>query len=652
MIVSRHARNELCPCGSGRKYKRCCGRSRASPVAPAASGEPPAASIVCVDDWTPGSNATLQGNYSDVQPLWRRDLQQVLASHVRNSHASPGSEAGARGQAVRQAALLIRNGQRLVLQSRPTAAIPMFEKAVQLDPNNAEAHYGLGVACLDRSLLPRAQASFQQATVLRPDYTQAYFNLAVTLDLQGFAGPAIQSYRAALAHPPDMPEAHHKLVQARFRLGELLFDEGRGKEAVEVCRAVIAASPGTTMAGLSEARLFLIEENWVAASAALRRVISHDPTCGPAFEQLGAVTAASGNFDEALGYFRQAVAVSPRHTLAWLSLVTVKKISGEDAALIDQINTLLRDETLTDPGRVQLHFALGKAMDDLGEYEKAMRHFDTANRMRSMRLLFNRLHLTRHIERMITTFTKDFLAERHDWAVADQRPILILGMPRSGTTLVEQILSSHPDVVAGGELPFWGECRTAWEAGEINPLSTDGAARIAADYRAVLNSISSCAACVTDKMTFNFLWAGMIHAIFPNATIIHCRRNPVDTCLSIYTHHFKTPMPFAAERRNLVHCYLDYLRLMTHWRAVLPANHFLEVDYEVLVDNPAAVARQMIAFCGLEWDDACLRPELNKRAVWTSSLWQVRQPINRSGLERWRRYEPWLGELRQLLPSD
>ena len=537
-------------------------------------------------------------------------------------------------------------------QSRSAAAIPLFEKAVRLDPNNAEAHYGLGVACLDRNLLPQAQASFHQATMLRPNYTQAHFNLATTFDLQGLAGPAIQSYRTALAHTPNVPEAHHKLAQARFRLGELLFDEGRGTEAAEICRAVIAASPDTTMARLSEARLFMIEEDWGAASAALRRVIAHDPTCGPAFEQLGAISATTGNFDEALAYFRQAVAVSPRYTSSWLSLVFAKKVTGDDSALIDQIKALLRNETLTDPERVQLHFALGKAMDDLGDYGEAMRHFDMANRIRSPRLLFNRLHLARHIERMITTFTADFFAERHELAVADRRPILILGMPRSGTTLVEQIVSSHPEVAAGGELPFWGDRIAAWEAGEIDPLSADGAARITADYSAVLDSISSDAARVTDKMTFNFLWIGMIHALFPNAAIIHCQRNPVDTCLSIYANHFKTPIPFAAERRNLVHYYREYLLLMAHWRAVLPPDSFLEVDYEALVSNPEAVTRQMIAYCGLDWHDACLSPELNERAVRTSSLWQVRQPINRSGSERWRRYEPWLGELRELLPSE
>ncbi len=180
----------------------------------------------------------------------------------------------------------------------------------------------------------------------------------------------------------------------------------------------------------------------------------------------------------------------------------------------------------------------------------------------------------------------------------------------------------------------------------------DGAARLTANYRALLNRVSADAARVTDKMPFNFYWAGLIHTLFPNATIIHCRRNPVDVCLSIYTKRFQTPMPFAAEKSNLVHFYREYERLMAHWKKVIPADRFMDVDYDSLIDDSEAGTRRLIAFCGLEWDDACLRPELNDRMVKTASSWQVRQPINKSGLDRWRRYEPWLGELKELLPSE
>jgi tetratricopeptide (TPR) repeat protein len=592
MTVPRSSRNERCPCGSGLKYKRCCG------LVPVASG------------------------------------------------------ATTRRQAARRAALLMADGQRLVQQSQSAAAIPLFEAAVRLSPDNAEAHYGLGVAWLACRLLPQAQASFHQATVLRPNYAPAHFNLALTLDLQGFAEPAIERYRAALAHAPTDAEARDKLAFAHDRLADLLLGAGREAEAAESHRAVIATSPGTTLARLSEARLFMIEQDWTAATAAARRAVDFHPTCGPALELLGAVSAITGDAAEALACFRQAVAVDPRYATAWLSLVSVRKITRDDAALIDQIEAVLRDQTLTDPERVTLHFALGKSMDDLGDYAAAMRHFDLANRLRGKGLRYDRQQLERHVDRTAATFTRCFFAGHIDLAATDQRPIFIMGMPRSGTTLVEQIVSSHPDVAAGGELSFWTDRATDWNAGEIDRLSAAGAAHIAADYSARLDKVSATATHVTDKMPLNFLWAGMIHALFPNAAILHCRRNPLDVCLSIYTTHFPRPMPFVAERRNLVHFYRQYLRLMEHWRAVLPANRFLDIDYEALVGDPEVVTRQMIAFCGLQWTDACLHPERNDRAVRTASVWQVRQPINRSGLERWRRYEPWLGELEALLPRE
>jgi len=307
----------------------------------------------------------VQGDDTGLQPFWREDLRQALASRVRRPQASPASEAAARRQAARQAARLIEDGQRLVRQSRSAAAMTLFEQAVRLDPGNAEAHYGLGVACLACGSLPQAQASFHQAAQLRPDYTQAHFNIATVFDLQGMAGPAIDSYRAALAHTPNVPEAHEKLAQARDRLAELLLGEGRLAEAAEIYHVVMAAAPNTTRARLSEARLFTIAEDWVAAGAALRRVVAHDPACGPAFEQLGAIAAAEGRFDEARGHFHQAVAVSPQYTLAWLGLVSASTITADDGAMIDRIKALLQDRTLTEPGRVHLHFALGKALEDL-----------------------------------------------------------------------------------------------------------------------------------------------------------------------------------------------------------------------------------------------------------------------------------------------
>jgi hypothetical protein len=222
-------------------------------------------------------------------------------------------------------------------------------------------------------------------------------------------------------------------------------------------------------------------------------------------------------------------------------------------------------------------------------------------------------------------------------------------MPRSGTTLVEQIISSHPGVRAGGELNFWPTRGARWhEAGAVgNEMKFLRGA--ASDYLRVLKDIGPKAARVTDKNPFNFLWAGLIHLAFPQATIIHCRRAAIDTALSIHQTLFHPSLAFPTGGETLVAYFRSYQRLTDHWRALLPPQRYIEVDYEDITHDPEPVIRGLIAACGLSWHDACLRPDRNPQAVKTASRWQARQPIYRVSVDRWRRYEPYLGSLRPLL---
>jgi hypothetical protein len=207
------------------------------------------------------------------------------------------------------------------------------------------------------------------------------------------------------------------------------------------------------------------------------------------------------------------------------------------------------------------------------------------------------------------------------------------------------------EAAAGGELTFWGD-RNRAGIGIFNATADAEAVRkVAHDYLAVLRGISPDSARVTDKMPFNVGLLGVIRQVFPRATIVHCRRHPVDTCLSIFCTDFEASIDFAGERGSLVFFYRQYQRLMAHWREVLPPERFIEVDYEALVADPEPLTRRLVATCGLEWNDACLAPHRNQRHIATASLWQARQPIYRTSVERWKRYEPWLGELRELVPS-
>jgi hypothetical protein len=294
---------------------------------------------------------------------------------------------------------------------------------------------------------------------------------------------------------------------------------------------------------------------------------------------------------------------------------------------------------------MMLHFAAGKALDDLGDHSDAMHHFGLANTVRRQLCSFNVRSVEHDVDRLVSRFTPQCLAENASLGQTDSTPILIVGMPRSGTTLVERIVSSHSEIYGRGEVDFWNNRGPAVRF--VNSRVVE-AGDICKDYLRVLRRGGAPGIPrATDKMPFNFFWVGLIHLLFPNARIIHVHRNPIDTCLSNYM----TPIwaPFASDLRDLASYYLQYRRIMTHWRDVVPSNRLLDVEYEEMVADPEACARRLIAFCGLEWDPNCAKPERNQGAVSTASHWQARQPIYRSSVERWRRYEPWIGELKELL---
>jgi hypothetical protein len=286
-----------------------------------------------------------------------------------------------------------------------------------------------------------------------------------------------------------------------------------------------------------------------------------------------------------------------------------------------------------------------------------MRHFDQANAICAKRLrlsgrVIDRRRHAANVDRLIATFTPEFFARHATLGTASDLPILVIGMIRSGTTLTEQSMSSHAAIGAAGELRFWGERGVLVGDVVAGLLDQPSAQRLAEDYCSLLRCMAPEALRVTDKMPTNFLLLGLIHLIFPRARIIHCRRNPVDTCLSIYTTPYSNLPDFAHERSNIVFYYREYLRLMAHWRNVLSADCMLDVDYEELIADREAVSRRIMAFCGLRWDDACLQHESNERTIRTPSQWQARQPIYRSSVARWRRYEPWLGEFGALIAAD
>lgn len=531
----------------------------------------------------------------------------------------------------------LQKAAQLRTAGRLAEAIPVLLEAAKLSPNDPWVVNESGLLWLQKHALPQAIDSFEQAIALDPEYPIAHYNLACALERQRRPHAAIEAYQRAIALSPKLAEAHS-------RLGNLLHAQGRRDEALDCFRRASAAAPETTLGRLNRVKLLLEGDKPAEAEALLQHIVKDSPKSSEAWRLLGNLQREAGRFEQASGSLRTAIASDSAQVAAYHDLAQTKRFTEVERPLIRQMETRLQAADLNDYERALLHFALGKALDDLGGWAAAMRHFDAANKLEHAGLVFDRAAFAAGVDRLIALFTPERLAAAAAMGDPSELPVLIVGMPRSGTTLVEQIVSSHPSAAGAGEVRFWNE-----QAARLTERLEPSAFRqAAAEYLSGLRAIQGGAFRVTDKMPFNFLWAGLIHLALPNARIVHCRRDPVDTCLSIYFTRFATRQEFAYDRGDLVFYYRQYQRIMEHWRSVLPEDRFFDVDYAALVADPEATTRRLIAFTGLDWDDACLRPERNRRVVKTASMWQARQPVYQSSVARWRNYEPWLGELRAL----
>jgi hypothetical protein len=311
-------------------------------------------------------------------------------------------------------------------------------------------------------------------------------------------------------------------------------------------------------------------------------------------------------------------------------------------------------EKLNDDKRISLHYALGKAYDDLKEYDKAFPQFLEGARIKRSKLQYNADDDVARSRRITELCDKSFIEKLRGAGDPSSLPIFVLGMPRSGTTLTEQIVASHPDVFGAGELRDLMEVAQQMPTSQKNflsypdnlaALSREDVSRWGSDYVARLRKRAPGAKHITDKMPANYMALGLIPLLLPNAKIIHVKRNPVDTCVSCFTRLFNRHQDATYNLTELGRHYVNYAKLMEHWRDVLPEGSFIEVQYEDIVADMEGQARRLIHFCGLEWNDACLDFHKNTRKIRTASVTQVRQPIYNSSVERWRHYEKYLDPL-------
>jgi tetratricopeptide (TPR) repeat protein len=515
--------------------------------------------------------------------------------------------------------------------------VSLCRSVLAAEPSDVGTLNLLGQALLALQKPTDAAEAFTRAVQVEPSLGNLHFNLALARQAEGRLADAIVSVRRAMTLDPSVPVLPAKL-------GQLLLASGDSFQAAEVLRRALSMDPASIPVHLNLAQALTDLGELDEAERLTRAALFLNPRDATAHRMLGRVHQLRGKFSDAVTAFEAAIARDPTQAAAHFALAYSLPFREENRPILARIETLLSREDLPDADRTLLAYAAGKAFDDLGEYETAFPHFVTANTLalKSAGRRFDPELETLKVDRLIEIF-----ASENQLGETDQtdRPIFIVGMIRSGTTLVEQVLSRHPDIAPGGELAFWSERqpRLIFDYVAARETGVDFT-ETRLDYDAELNRISPHARHVTDKMPLNYSSLGLIRAAYPAARIIHCRRDPRDTALSIYLTPYRRGPDFAHDLDNIAVAYQQYDRLMAHWRRVIPASNFFEVDYEHLVTEPEATTRAMIVFLGLDWNEACLDPAANDRPVNTPSQWQVRQPVYRQSVGRWRNYESYLAK--------
>jgi tetratricopeptide (TPR) repeat protein len=592
----------------------------------------------------------------------------------------------------RFAAAYINLGNALQALRRPVEAVEAMRTALRIEPDNSLGLTNLGQVLSelgDPDLLDEAEGLCRRAEALTPLLPQAPENLGNVLRLQGRLEEALACYKRSLQRDP-------RRAMPRHYIGQLLQERGRYDEAARLYEAARALEPNeprflADLGGLSAAR-----EQYDQAAAHYRLAAALHPEFAEAQHGLGLALLEQGRLDEAEAYFREALRIDSSLAASWVALARLQSERGDidlscqsaqsalavlpklaDAywrlalnlkgrlpdAHVQAIEGLLNHKYLAPAVRAGLHFGLGAVLDARGLYPRAAACFDIANTLQfSVRAAKGQsydpdLH-SRFVDRMIATFTAEFLDDRRAWGDPDPRPVFVVGMPRSGTTLVEQILASHPRVHGAGELQevhnifqtlpelVGQSAGNAFDA--LGDLSPDSARRAARRYLARLDSLApSTAARVVDKMPDNIRLLGLIALLWPSARVIVCGRDLRDIAVSCRQTDFVS-IRWTNDWEQIAQRLADHRRIVAHWRQTQPVA-WLDVRYEDLVGDLEGHARRLIEFLELDWDPACLEFYSTRRVVRTASQVQVRQPIYSHSVGRWRNYESMLQPLFQSL---
>jgi tetratricopeptide (TPR) repeat protein len=522
-------------------------------------------------------------------------------------------------------------------------AIAHYQRAVALNPNYAVNHVKLGVALRAKGELERAYAHLARAVELDP--AEAYYEFGNTCFAPGRLDEAVRALRQALTVRPER-------IDALDTLGKVLLELDEYDEAIGCYERMLALAPQSALPYRGLGQALLLQGRFAEARAAFTKALEREPENGGHYARIGRSYWSEGRFEEAIVWHEKALARQPDNAEAHYALAMMRS-ARDRKERIRELERLLALGLYDWEQCAALNFALAKMYDEQGDYDTAFRYFKAGNDLHRARNRYRPEAETAYVDRVIATFSKELFAAKGRIGNRSERPVFVVGLPRSGTTLVGQILASHPRVHGHGELAYMHEMVQALPkllgSGEPYPecvaaLDSDTAERLAEAYLARLERDAGDAIRSVDKMPDNFMRLGLIALLFPQARVINCVRDPLDTCLSCYFHDFGRRNAFARDLDHLGRYYRDYQRIMAHWRATLTIP-ILDVPYEALVGEQELWSRKLIDFLGLPWDERCLAFYETKRPVFTSSAWQVRQPIYTSSIGRWRHYAKHLGPL-------
>ena len=536
--------------------------------------------------------------------------------------------------------------------ARDELAESHMRRSIGLAPKRADFHYNYGAMLAETGKPDLAAREFQAAVELSPEMADAWQGLATA-----FRAMKLDMYAAACLQ--RLIRLQPRRADLWQNLGECFVSLSMLPEARDAYRQAQQLAPQDAAIQLALAGIAVDSGDDVSARAALDRLLSMAPDMPEAHYQHGVWLANRGDFDPARTALERALHLAPDFYQAALFYAYITPLAL-DSPLVQRLSQVAQQTVWKEPGQgSNVHFALGYVLDKDGQYEAAFEHYLEANRLqRELKRYTTDSH--RQFQRSILdAFGPAFQARARNFANASEKPLFIVGLPRSGTSLLEQILSSHPAVHGGGEMLYLHSelRRRLGPAGHgdfsrsIVALHDSALAELGNGMLAHMDALAPGKLRVTDKMPSNLTILGLIHALFPNARIVYCQRDPLDTCVSCFTTSFKSGHKFSNDLRELGEYYRLNEAAMTQWQAMFPAGTIHTIRYEDLVTDMEAQVRKLLAFCGLEWDEGCLNYQKNSRAVSTASVYQVRQPIYSSAIGRWRRYAAHLGPLQQALAA-